>query len=941
MAKLGASKSTVIVVALVAALVTAVPSPSRATAPTGVRAGVGVVDATWVVGASAGQYASSRPGLEGDDWAGSLQNMEVPKFDPALLLSADSDPNLHATKRKPSYGVQSRLSVRAIVIQGTGGAPVAMLKSDNYLAQDLLVRRVGQILHVAGSRVTTDHILYSATHNHSSPYYTTPSAGVWLFQDVMDPRMFEYQARAMAQAIERAEANLKPVRVGATTVEAGGDFRNAPGGAIADDGSPSGYPQYENDKGLVVLRFDDISGDTPKPLAVWMNYGVHPESLDGYNLISGDYIAPLERFVQRDVGAPLVFSQGDVGSSEPADDTTDHIGPGIVRAFSHRGYAQVERHARFLADKVESGFNQIGANQGTIPWTTNFPVSMYDGWVPGPVSHPYPSVGNCRTEPTVEGNPGVPALGLPDCERPLGDSNDNTSNTFDTLKKLGLPVPENYDAPSQSALEENYRIHLQALRLGDILLASCSCEPQVDLVKNLESRTDATKGNIYDGFDWSPYCDPKPDRTWRCPNPGLPQSKVFADRSLTVTDAAYRRMVAQVHNDARGWDDAANAPFANAEPADPSAIKGNFTKEEIQSLGVPGYKLTVGLGHTGDYNGYTVSYRMYMSFDHYRKALASYGPHTADYMVTRLVRMAAALQGAPLPKGEPLAAFAAVDEARQTATAEAIATVSSAAYDTWNDTLPDDVGAPALLAQPKDLTRFDAATVTWRGGNNDVDQPVVHIERNVDGDWTTYADQTGEVQTVLSLPKGVQSLVNYRANKQEWKWTANFEAADFFPRSIASGQVPTGLYRFVIAGHHRAGGHTRAYALTSRNFTVSPWPGITVSPLRLEPNGVSFTTSDVYPRTYKSSIAAIHDDGGTPICKTCTFRAWASSGEVRSATITVRRANGNTFDVHAKLLQGRWVATVGLHPGDRVTVERGAVVDDSGEINGADATVKA
>jgi len=100
--------------------------------------------------------------------------------------------------------------------------------------------------------------------------------------------------------------------------------------------------------------------------------------------------------------------------------------------------------------------------------------------------------------------------------------------------------------------------------------------------------------------DNDPYCDPKPDKTWRCPNPGLPQSKVLADRSLTVTDAAYRRMVAQVHNDARGWDDAANAPFANAEPTDPSAIKGNFTKEEIQNLGAPGYKLTVGLGHTGD-----------------------------------------------------------------------------------------------------------------------------------------------------------------------------------------------------------------------------------------------------------------------------------------------------------------------------------------------------
>ena len=406
-----------LVVALLGALAATTPAKAQ-TKPAGqVRAGVGVVDATWNVGASAGQHASDRPGIPIDDVAESLQNADVPDLDLTPLLTADTDPNLHATKRKPSYGVQSRLSVRAIVVKGTTGPPVALLKSDNYLAQDTLIRRVGELLAARGSRVTADHILYSATHNHSSPYYTTAAAGVWVFQDVVDLRMLEYQARAMAKAIERAEANLTPVRVGATTVAAGGDYRNAPGGAIADDGSPSGYPQYENDNGLVVLRFDDVSGAKPKPLAIWMNYGIHPESLDGYNLISGDYIAPLERFVERDLGAPLVFSQGDVGSSEPATDVKDFIDGGIVRAFAGQGYAQTERHARFLADRVVKGFNEIGSNEGTIPWMTDFPVAMFDGWVPGPVSHPYPSVGNCRTEPTVEGNPGVPGLGLPDCER--------------------------------------------------------------------------------------------------------------------------------------------------------------------------------------------------------------------------------------------------------------------------------------------------------------------------------------------------------------------------------------------------------------------------------------------------------------------------------------------------------------------------------------------
>ncbi len=917
-------------IALAALASATVPIPVSAATSDALRAGVGVVDATWNVGASAGQYASDREGLETDALIEGVSDQEVPELHPDRLLSADTDPNLHATRRKPSYGVQSRLTIRAIVVQGKTGAPVALVKSDNYLAQDLLVRRAGQLLAKAGSSVTTGNILYSAAHNHSSPYYTTPSVGLWVFQDVMDLRMFEYQARAMARAIRQAETHMTRVRIGATTVQAGGDFRNAPGGAVADDGSPSGYPQLENDTGLVVLRFDDISSDTPKPLAVWMNYGVHPESLDGYNLISADYLGPLERFVEREVGAPLVFTQGDVGSSEPSTD------------YSHQGYAQAERHARLLADKVVEGFRAIGANQGNVPWMTDVPVKMFDGWVPGPVSHPYPSVSNCRTEPTLEGDPGVPVAGLPDCERPVGASDDNVSRTMELFKGLGVPIPENYDAPSKDAVEENYRIHLQAVRIGDVLLASCSCEPQVDLIKNLESRTDATRHNIYDGWDWAPYCDQQRDTSWRCANPRLPQSKVFSDRSLTVSDAAYRRMVAQVHNDARGWDALTNAATANAEPLDPAAIKGNFTKEEIQDVGGRGYKLAVGLGHTGDYNGYTVSYRMYMSFDHYRKALTAYGPHTADYMVTRLVRMAASLQGAPLPKGEPLATFAAADEARQVAVATALGRASSAAYDGWIASLPNDDGAPAITTQPHDITRFAAATVSWRGGNNDVDQPVVRVQRNVEGRWSPYADQTGEVQTAVAFPKGLQSEVPYRLNRLSWRWTANFEAADFSPSTIANGQVPTGTYRFVIDGHRRTSGRTVAYALRSKPFAVRPWAGVTLTDLRIEPNRtVSFAASARYPRSYPSAIPAIGDDKNNPICKTCSFRAWASQGNVRRGIVTVRRASGKVFRVKATLVGDRFTTRARLAPGDTAIIERGALIDGNGEFNGAAYEVKA
>src|SRR4051812_1340811 len=145
----------------------------------GLRAGVGVADATWHVGAGAGQYAS--------------ESFPSDPTDPESFLSyrpdisAEWDPNVQHVKDNSSYGVASRLSIRAIVLQdGHNHAPVALVKDDNYLAQDMLTRRVAQLLQADGSKVSYENILVSATHDHNSPYYSSPAAGVWLFQDVMD-----------------------------------------------------------------------------------------------------------------------------------------------------------------------------------------------------------------------------------------------------------------------------------------------------------------------------------------------------------------------------------------------------------------------------------------------------------------------------------------------------------------------------------------------------------------------------------------------------------------------------------------------------------------------------------------------------------------------------------------------------------------------------------
>jgi hypothetical protein len=325
--------------------------------------GVGVEDASWHVGASAGQYAGSPE----DDGPQEFVSHEAENFDPTGL----------STRRYPSYGLQSRLSVRALVIDGPAagaGDRVAILKNDLYIPQDLVARRAGQILEQEcpecrirfGSAGTPGNLTMAVTHNHSSPFYSSTSWGVWAFQDVFDIRFFEYMARKMATAVEEAvngpsqadddlSQGLTEARMAARSVHFDKTHRHSFGPARADDGTPAGYPQSDQDHDLTMIRFDTPSGD---PLANLVNFSLHPEFLEGNDLISADYVGPLERMLDRETEAVTVYTQGSVGTSEPERSTFHSIHERLE--FSHRDYAQAEWGARLMADAAEDAWRKIG-----------------------------------------------------------------------------------------------------------------------------------------------------------------------------------------------------------------------------------------------------------------------------------------------------------------------------------------------------------------------------------------------------------------------------------------------------------------------------------------------------------------------------------------------------------------------------------------------------
>src|SRR4051794_24091580 len=264
------------------ALLVAAPAAQAAQ----VKAGAAVVDGTYHVGNSAGQYASTRDGGYGD-----------------------ADPHVQQVKNQASYGVQSRESVRALVIKGADGKFAAMVSNDHYIPQDALWRRSAQLLDAAtGGAINEKNFTLTVTHNHSSPSYSSLDWGVWSFQDAFDFRFFDYYARQNAAAVQQALAHLHAVRVSATVSRFDAFQRNPMGPGHGDDGSPSGFPRSHTDHDLSVIHFQDVDDRRhPKALATLVNLGQHPEMLNGYDLISGEYSAAMERFVDRTVGGVTVF----------------------------------------------------------------------------------------------------------------------------------------------------------------------------------------------------------------------------------------------------------------------------------------------------------------------------------------------------------------------------------------------------------------------------------------------------------------------------------------------------------------------------------------------------------------------------------------------------------------------------------------------------------
>ena len=162
-----------------------------------------------------------------------------------------------------------------------------------------------------------------------------------------------------------------------------------------------------------------------------------------------------------------------------------------------------------------------------------------------------------------------------------------------------------------------------------------------------------------------------------------------------------------------------------------------------------------------DYNGYIASYREYQRGDHYRKALTAWGPHSADYLATRLVTLGRLMKDPdhPLPTDQQqqedptIQSKIVADNVHNDLRAQAYGIEGAAAVSAYEAKLPDDGGEARAVTEPEDVERFGVALFTWNGGSNFTDNPDVRVQRKVGGAWLDYADGSGELPVTLKFPQ--------------------------------------------------------------------------------------------------------------------------------------------------------------------------------------------
>ncbi|WP_339710642.1 neutral/alkaline non-lysosomal ceramidase N-terminal domain-containing protein [uncultured Kriegella sp.] len=175
---------------------------------------------------------------------------------------------------------------------------------------------------------------WTVTHTHSAPEVGPPGLpAVFMgdrYQHEANSAYTTQVAEKLLKGISQALENLEPARLG---VGWGFSRANINRRAINVDGKASlgMNPDGAVDRRIGLLRLDREDGGT---LALISNYAIHGTVLGGENLkISGDAPGIVSEYVEKKIGAPVLFINGAAGNIAPIYSTYPTPESGHLKQF--------------------------------------------------------------------------------------------------------------------------------------------------------------------------------------------------------------------------------------------------------------------------------------------------------------------------------------------------------------------------------------------------------------------------------------------------------------------------------------------------------------------------------------------------------------------------------------------------------------------------------
>lgn len=185
-------------------------------------------------------------------------------------------------------GIHDHVFVRAIVLDD-GSSQAALVAWESLFVPEAIWAETSRRI-ASETGIPPERLLLSAVHDHGAP--TLPSANATSAQ-LGYINTIESSA---VEAVRKAKAQLQPARfgVGSTLAYVNVNRREFSAGR----GWWLGFNEKgPSDKTVTVIRFEDLAG---KPIAFWINYGVHAVVMGPENYqVTGDLAGATSRFVEQ------------------------------------------------------------------------------------------------------------------------------------------------------------------------------------------------------------------------------------------------------------------------------------------------------------------------------------------------------------------------------------------------------------------------------------------------------------------------------------------------------------------------------------------------------------------------------------------------------------------------------------------------------------------